>query len=47
MWPQLGGGFKYVLFPPQPGTMIQFINAHGSDDLTNIFQTAWNHHLDI
>ena len=36
----LAGGFKYVLFPPLLGEMIQF------DD--HIFQMGWfNHHLDF
>ena len=37
-WPgrtKLGGGFKYVLFSPLPGEMIQF-DEH-------IFQIGWNH----
>ncbi len=35
----LGGGFKYFLFSPLPGEMIQF-------DYSNIFQMGWNHQLD-
>ena len=34
----LGGGFKYFLFSPLPGEMIQF-------DYCNIFQMGWNHQL--
>ena len=38
--PNLGGGFKYVLFSPLPGDMIQF-DEH-------IFQMGWNHlHLPL
>ena len=33
---QLSGGFKYFLFSPLPGEMIQF-------DYSNIFQLGWNH----
>ena len=35
--PILGGGFKYLLFSPLPGEMIQ-IDEH-------IFQMGWNHQL--
>ena len=35
----LGGGFKYFLFSPLPGEMIQF-DEH-------IFQMGWNHQLGI
>ena len=39
IWPNngLGGGFKYFLFSPLPGEMIQF-DEH-------IFQMGWNHQL--
>ena len=36
----LGGGFKYFLFSPLPGEMIQF------DEHITVFQMGWfNHHL--
>ena len=38
-WIYLGGGFKYCLFSPLPGEMIQF-DEH-------IFQLAWNHQPDL
>ena len=34
----LGGGFKYLLFLPLPGEMIQF---------DSYFQMGWNHQLDM
>ena len=36
-WNSLGGGFKYFLFSPPLGKI---------PNLTNIFQTGWNHQLE-